>query len=144
MLLCVLRGESHIKLFSLSKLIVSRISEISASWVGEIRKLAEISSRQVVKISDNLQGIKSLISTSQESVNHAHEQFDRMVSLIDTVQSEELSIQDAMNVQASGRSDIINALNEMNTLIEKIEATSRSLLVSGESVIQHIRMLKTL
>ena len=111
---------------------------------GEIRKLADISGRQVVKISDNLQSIKSLISTSQESVNHAHEQFDRMVSLIGTVQSEELSIQDAMNLQASGRSDIVDALNEMNTLIEKIEATSRSLLVSGESVIQHIRMLKTL
>jgi iron only hydrogenase large subunit-like protein len=111
---------------------------------GEIRKLADNSGRQAVKIRDNLQSIKSLIATSQESANHAQEQFDRIVSLIDTVQHEELSIQDTMNLQASGGSHVLDALNEINTLIDKIEATSRSLLVFGDSVIQQIHALKTL
>ncbi|MDR2633589.1 MAG: methyl-accepting chemotaxis protein [Treponema sp.] len=111
---------------------------------GEIRKLAVNSGQQAVKITDNLHSIKDLIATSKESANYAQEQFDWMASLIDTVKNEELSIQDAMNAQASGGSNIIDALNEIQALIEQIEVTARTLLLSGEAVIQHIQSLKNL
>jgi iron only hydrogenase large subunit-like protein len=111
---------------------------------GEIRKLADTSGRQAVSITDNLRGVKMLIDTSKESSVHAQEQFDRMADLIGTVKSEELSIQDAMSVQDSGGNQVLEALNEMNVLIEKIKDTSSALLASGEAVIQNISSLKTM
>jgi Na+-translocating ferredoxin:NAD+ oxidoreductase RNF subunit RnfB len=111
---------------------------------GEIRKLADTSGRQAVKITDNLRTIKTLIDTSKESAVYAQEQFDRMATLIDTVKNEELSIQDAMNSQNSGGSQVLDSLNEINSLIGQIKETSISLLASGESVIQYIDSLKTI
>lgn len=111
---------------------------------GEIRKLADTSGRQAVKITDNLRTIKTLIDTSQESAVYAQEQFDRMAVLIDTVKNEELSIEDAMNNQNLGGTQVLNSLNEINLLIEQIKETSISLLASGESVIQHIGSLKAI
>jgi methyl-accepting chemotaxis protein len=111
---------------------------------GEIRKLAINSGKQAVKITGSLQSIKSLIAASKESAAYARKQFDGMASLIDRVKDEELSIQNAMNTQNLGGSKVLDALNEINTLIERIEETSRSLLVSGELVIQELGSLKTL
>jgi iron only hydrogenase large subunit-like protein len=111
---------------------------------GEIRKLAANSSRHAVTITDNLEGIKKLISTSKESAVNARKQFDWMVSLIDTVKSEEASIQEAMDVQNSEGIKVLRALQEIKNLIGNIEETSRTLLVSGESVMQKLSGLKTL
>ncbi|MDR1985386.1 MAG: methyl-accepting chemotaxis protein [Treponema sp.] len=111
---------------------------------GEIRKLANNSGQQAVNITNNLNSIKNLIATSKESAAYARQQFDWMASLIDTVKDEEMSIQDAMNIQNSGGSQVLEALNEINALIGRIEETSRSLLTSGESVIQQISALKML
>jgi hypothetical protein len=111
---------------------------------GEIRKLANNSGQQAVKITNNLKSIKNFIAMSKESAACAREQFDWMASLMDTVKNKELSIQDIMNIQNSGGSQVLDALNEINALIEMIEKTSQSLLTSGESVIQHISSLKAL
>jgi iron only hydrogenase large subunit-like protein len=111
---------------------------------GEIRKLASSSGQQAMKITGNLKSIKDLIVSSKDSAAHAREQFDGMVSLIDTVKNEELSIQDAMNTQNSGGTQVLEALNETNALIKMIEKTSQSLLESGESVIRQLNSLRTL
>ncbi|MDR1072772.1 MAG: methyl-accepting chemotaxis protein [Treponema sp.] len=111
---------------------------------GEIRKLADNSGKQAVKITDNLRGIKTLIDTSKESSVYAQEQFNRMASLIDTVKSEELSIQNAMSIHDAGGSQVLEALNEINALIGNIKDTSSALLASGEAVIQDISSLKSL
>jgi predicted nucleic acid-binding Zn-ribbon protein len=110
---------------------------------GEIRKLADNAGRQAIKISNNLNTIKTLINTSKESAVYAQEQFDKMAILIATVKDEELSIQDAMNNQNSGGNQVLDSLNEINALIGQIKETSVSLLVSGESVIKYIDSLKT-
>jgi methyl-accepting chemotaxis protein len=52
---------------------------------GEIRKLADTSGKQAVKITDNLRGVKTLIDTSKESSVYAREQFDRMAAFVDMV-----------------------------------------------------------
>jgi iron only hydrogenase large subunit-like protein len=111
---------------------------------GEIRKLADNSGRQAVKITDNLHSIKALIDTSKESSLYAQEQFNRMTALIDTVKSEELSIQDAMSNHDTGGNQVLEALNEINVLIGKIKDTSSVLLASGEAVIHDISSLKTM
>jgi iron only hydrogenase large subunit-like protein len=111
---------------------------------GEIRKLADNSGKQAVKITDNLRGIKALIDTSKESSLYAQEQFNRMAALIDTVKNEELSIQDSMSTHDAGGSQVLEALNEINVLIGKIKDTSSALLASGEAVIQDISSLKNM
>ncbi|MDR0708123.1 MAG: methyl-accepting chemotaxis protein [Treponema sp.] len=111
---------------------------------GEIRKLADNSRRQAVAITGNLRSIKSLIDTSKESADHAREQFERMAALIDTVKTEELSIQNAMSIHDSGGSEVLDALVQIKTLIGNIKDTSTALLESGEAVIQNINSLKNI
>jgi iron only hydrogenase large subunit-like protein len=111
---------------------------------GEIRKLADTSGRQAVKITDALRGVKTLIDASKESSVYAQERFDQMAALIDMVKREELSIQNAMSIHDSGGNQVLDALNEINVLIGKIKGTSTALLKSGEAVIQDISSLKTI
>jgi iron only hydrogenase large subunit-like protein len=111
---------------------------------GEIRKLANNSGHQAVEISDNLKKIKNLIDASKESSVHAQERFDRMAALINTVKTEELRIKETMDAQNSGGSQVLDSLNEINSLIAKIKDSSSALLQSSEAVIQDISSLKNL
>ncbi|MDR2149323.1 MAG: methyl-accepting chemotaxis protein [Spirochaetaceae bacterium] len=122
----------------------SELGKGFAVVAGEIRKLANNSGKQAVKITGNLQNIKKLIAVSKESAASAREQFEWMTTLIDTVKEAEVSIHDAMNIQNSAGSTVLDALNEIKILIGRIEETSRSLLASGELVIVQISSLKTL
>jgi iron only hydrogenase large subunit-like protein/ABC-type transporter Mla subunit MlaD len=111
---------------------------------GEIRKLADTSGHQAQEISNELKKVKELIATSKESSDRAQEQFDRMAALIGTVKTEEIRIKEAMDVQNSGGSQVLDSLNEINTLIANIKNASAALLASGEAVIQDINSLKSM
>jgi methyl-accepting chemotaxis protein len=111
---------------------------------GEIRKLADNSGRQAVEISNSLKKIKELIVSSQESSNQARDQFDLMVSLIDAVKNEELHIKNAMEAQNSGGSQVLDSLNEINSLISSTKEASAALLLSGQAVIEDINSLKAI
>jgi iron only hydrogenase large subunit-like protein len=111
---------------------------------GEIRKLADNSGRQAVEISNSLKKIKELIDSSRESSDEARDQFDRMASLIDAVKNEELDIKNAMEVQDSGGSQVLESLNGINGLISSIKEASAALLVSGQAVIEDINSLKAI
>jgi methyl-accepting chemotaxis protein len=109
---------------------------------GEIRKLAENSGRQAVEISDSLKKIKGLILSSRDSSVRAQEQFDAMASLINAVKNEEIHIKDAMDAQNSGGSQVLESLNEINSLISSIREAAAALLASGQTVIEDINSLK--
>ncbi|MDR1251014.1 MAG: methyl-accepting chemotaxis protein [Treponema sp.] len=111
---------------------------------GEIRKLADTSGHQAQEISNELKKVKELIATSKESSDRAQEQFDRMAALIGTVKTEEIRIKEAMDVQNSGGSQVLDSLNEINTLIANIKNASAALLSSGEAVIRDINSLKSM
>jgi Na+-translocating ferredoxin:NAD+ oxidoreductase RNF subunit RnfB len=111
---------------------------------SEIRKLADNSNKQAAEIAGSLKNIKTLIDTSKESSGRAAEQFDTMVSLINTVKNEELNINSAMEVQSSGGNQVIQSLNEINSLILKVKEESASLLTSSEVIIEDIRGLKAM
>ncbi|MDR1179934.1 MAG: methyl-accepting chemotaxis protein [Spirochaetales bacterium] len=108
---------------------------------GEIRKLANNSGRQAGEISKSLKTIKTLIEKSKESSVQAREQFDAVVSLIDTVKNEELRIKDAMQTQDSGGNQVLESLSRINALITNIQDSSKNLLVSGEAVVKDISSL---
>ncbi|MDR1278273.1 MAG: methyl-accepting chemotaxis protein [Treponema sp.] len=109
---------------------------------GEIRKLADNSGRQAVEISESLKKIKELINSSRDSSVQAQEQFDAMASLIATVKNEELDIKNAMDSQNSGGSQVLESLNEINSLIASIREASSALLASGQTVVEDINSLK--
>ncbi|WP_041611166.1 [Fe-Fe] hydrogenase large subunit C-terminal domain-containing protein [Treponema primitia] len=111
---------------------------------SEIRKLADISNKQAAEIAGSLKNIKILIDNSKESSGHAEQQFDTMVSLINTVKNEELHINNAMEVQSNGGNQVIQSLNEINSLIRKVKEESASLLSSSELIIEDIRGLKAM
>ncbi|MDR1902965.1 MAG: methyl-accepting chemotaxis protein [Treponema sp.] len=111
---------------------------------GEVRKLAENSGRQAVEISNSLKKIKELIDSSRESSTQAREQFNTMAALIDTVKNEELRIKGAMDIQNAGGNQVVQSLNEINSLIVKIKDASSFLLSSGEAVVEDIQSLRTM
>ncbi|MDR3335408.1 MAG: methyl-accepting chemotaxis protein [Treponema sp.] len=110
----------------------------------EIRKLAESSGHQAGEISKNLKTIKSLVDTSKESSIMAQNQFDTMASIIHTVNTEEIGIKNAMEVQSAGGTQVIQSLNEINTLIARVKDASSSLLTSGKAIIADIQSLKAM
>ncbi|MDR2495336.1 MAG: methyl-accepting chemotaxis protein [Spirochaetaceae bacterium] len=109
---------------------------------GEIRHLADNSGHQASEIEKSLKNIKALIDVSTESSAHAQVQFDLIVSLANTVKSEELSIKNAVEVQNNGGQQVLAALNEINALILKIRDESSHLLESGKAVLENINSLK--
>ncbi|MDR1900348.1 MAG: methyl-accepting chemotaxis protein, partial [Treponema sp.] len=111
---------------------------------GEIRKLADNSGRQTVEISNSLKKIKGLIDSSKDSSVQAQQQFDAMVSLINTVKNEELHIKDAMEAQDEGGNQVLESLNGINSLISSIREASAALLLSGQAVVEDINSLKTM
>ncbi|MHB9293862.1 hypothetical protein Holit_02981 [Hollandina sp. SP2] len=111
---------------------------------GEIRHLADNSGHQAGEIEKSLKSIKQLIDNSNESSAHAQIQFDAIVSLAGSVKDEELNIRNAVETQNKGGKQIIQSLNEVNTLILKIKAESTALLESGKMVLKNISSLKTI
>jgi methyl-accepting chemotaxis protein len=111
---------------------------------SEIRKLADNSGRQAVGIQNSLKNIKTLVDNSKESSVQAENQFNTIVALIDTVKNEEMRINQAMESQTSGSTQVMNSLQEINKLITRVKDESSSLRESGETIVNDIRALKTL
>ncbi|MDR3171420.1 MAG: methyl-accepting chemotaxis protein [Treponema sp.] len=109
---------------------------------GEIRKLATNSGHQAEEIAKSLNNIKALIDNSTKSSLQAQEQFDLIVSLVDSVKNEEGTIKNAVETQNNGSQQVIQAMHDVNGLIAKIKNESAALLVSGNAVIEHIQSLK--
>ena len=108
---------------------------------GQIRHLADNSGHQASEIEKSLKNIKTLIDSSSESSTHARSQFDLIVSLINAVKNEELSIKNAVETQNNGGQQVLEALNEINKLIVKIKNESATLLASGKAVLENINSL---
>jgi uncharacterized Fe-S cluster-containing protein len=109
---------------------------------GQIRHLANNSSHQASAIEKSLKDVKTLIDNSSESSAQAQTQFDRIVSLVDAVKNEEISIKDAVETQNEGGREVLDALNEVNQLITKIKDESAALINSGQKVLENINSLK--
>jgi iron only hydrogenase large subunit-like protein/predicted DNA-binding ArsR family transcriptional regulator len=109
---------------------------------GQIRNLADNSGKQAGEIGKILKDIKTLIDNSTRSSARAQEQFDIIMALVNTVQKEELHIKNAVETESTNGRDVIAVLNEVNTLISKIKSESSELLVSGQTVLNELKILK--
>lgn len=107
----------------------------------EIRKLAESSGTQAKKISKVLKNIKGLIDDTSVISGDAQERFEQVVNLSEQVRQQENVIQHAVSEQASGGSELLKALQEMNNLMQDVKENSDLLHELSEKVIAEISAL---
>ena len=111
---------------------------------GEIRKLAEGSSKQSKTIAEMVKKIKSAIDTITLSITKVLDRFENMDEKIKTIAEQESEIRNAMEEQESGGQQILNAIAQLKSLTGEVREDSTEIVREGRSVINDSVMLKGL
>jgi len=109
---------------------------------GEIRKLAESSSRQSKTISEVLKKIKNSIDIITGSTNTALEKFQAVDERVRAVSEQETNIHRAMEEQGQGSRQILESVGKLNELTKMVEHGSVEMLEGSKEVIMESRNLK--
>lgn len=107
----------------------------------EIRTLAENSGTQAKDISKILKDIKSLVDMTANSSGEAQRLFGKVVSLAENVKQQEVVVQHAVSEQAAGGSTVLNALEQMKSLMANLKENSDELQNLTTKVVQEIKAL---
>jgi methyl-accepting chemotaxis protein len=109
---------------------------------GEIRKLAESSTRQSQTISDVLKKIKIAIDTITGSTNTALAKFQAVDERVRAVSEQESTIHNAMEEQGHGSKQILDAVGKLNELTQMVKHGSTEMLEGSKEVIMESRNLE--
>jgi methyl-accepting chemotaxis protein len=109
---------------------------------GEIRKLAESSSKQSKTISDVLKKIKSSIDKITRSTENVLNKFEAIDSSVRTVALQEENIRNAMEEQGQGSKQILSSIGELNEITGQVKAGSQEMLVGAKEVIHESHNLE--
>jgi len=109
---------------------------------GEIRKLAESSSRQSKTISDVLKKIKTSIDTINGSISTALEEFQAVDERVRAVSEQETIIYNAMEEQRQDSRQILEAIGRLNELTQMVKNNSIEMLEESKEVIMESRNLE--
>ncbi|MCL2879702.1 MAG: methyl-accepting chemotaxis protein [Treponema sp.] len=101
----------------------------------EIRKLAENSSVQSKTISTVLKKIKSSIDNITHSTDNVLSKFEAIDSSVKTVAEQEETIRGAMEEQGIGSKQILDGIEELNTISREVKNNSREMLEDAKVVI---------
>ena len=107
----------------------------------EIRKLAENSGTQAKKISKVLKDIKGLIDSTSETSSDAQQKFEQVVELSEQVKNQEETVQHAVSEQASGGNELLQAIQQMNMLMQNVKENSEELKNLSAKVMEEINEL---
>jgi len=107
----------------------------------EIRKLAEDSSAQGKAISDVLGKLKDSIEFVAQSSEQAQKQFEQVYSLTGAVKNQELVIQNAMQEQSSGGSQVLDAIRSINDITVDVREGSTRMLAGIREVLGEMNHL---
>jgi methyl-accepting chemotaxis protein len=107
----------------------------------EIRKLAENSGTQAKKISKVLKDIKGLIDSTSETSSDAQQKFEQVVELSEQVKNQEETVQHAVSEQASGGNELLQAIQQMNMLMQSVKENSEELKGLSAKVMEEINEL---
>ena len=107
----------------------------------EIRKLAENSGVQGKSISDVLTKLKDSIDRVAEYSTSAREQFAHVVDLTKTVHEQEQVIQNAMEEQDTGSSQVLEAMRQINDVTIRVKEGSAAMLEGSREVLQEMKKL---
>ena len=107
----------------------------------EIRKLAEQSSAQGKAISDNLKALSASIAEVSEDVKEVQKNFDSIYNLAQTVREQETIIMNAMNEQASGNQQVLEAMKNINDSTIAVKDGSDEMVSGGEQIVKEMTIL---
>jgi methyl-accepting chemotaxis protein len=103
---------------------------------GEIRKLAESSSRQSKTTADMLKKIKGSIDTITQSMAAVFERFQSIEREVQTVASQEESIHTMMADQEQGSRNVLDAVTQLNSVTEIVQQGSQDMAGKSEKIMQ--------
>ena len=107
----------------------------------EIRKLAEEAGSQGNTIGRSLKSVKESIDAISQSLIANQERFDRMYSLSHTVSEQESVIKNAMDEQAIGSKQVLEALTDIREVSTKVRDASKQMTTGSREVLEEMRRL---
>ena len=108
----------------------------------EIRKLAESSSEQSKTISDVLRKIKNAIDKIMKSTDNVLQKFEAIDNGVKTVSEQEGSIRNAMEEQAHGSNQVLNAIGQVSDITSQVKNGSHEMLEGSREVIKESKNLE--
>lgn len=107
----------------------------------EIRKLAEDAGSQGSSIARALTTVKDSIDRIVQSLLTTHERFDRMYGLSRMVAEQEAVIRSAMDEQAIGSRQVLEALEEIRDISVRVREASQHMTEGSSEVLDEMRRL---
>jgi methyl-accepting chemotaxis protein len=109
----------------------------------EIRKLAENSGEQSKTISAVLKKIKDSIDKITLSTNGVLDKFEAIDTEVKTVSAQVDSIKNAMEEQSTGSQQILEVIEQLNSITQEVKGGSTEMLEGSNEVIQESKHLET-
>ena len=100
----------------------------------EIRKLAEQSSAQGKNINDSLKELSSSIQLVSTNTKEVQEKFNAIYDLAQTVMHQEDVIMNAMNEQAEGNKQVLDAIKNINSSSSGVKKGSVEMVEGSEQI----------
>jgi len=103
---------------------------------GEIRKLAESSSRQSKTTTEMLKKIKASIDNITRSSNEVLQRFGAIDSSVKTVSEHEENIRNSMEEQETGGRQILASISSLRDITASVKKGSDNMEISGETLVK--------
>lgn len=107
----------------------------------EIRNLAEDSNKQGKKISDVMKNLKEKISSMTDSANEMQAQFEAIYNHTETVTRQENIIKSAMDEQSAGSKQVIDAMNQINSITIDVRSAAIEMEENSTMVLSQMNKL---
>ena len=101
---------------------------------GEIRKLAENSSKETKAIDDILRNMKTLIDSISLKTVEVSKEFDSIITLSGQVRSQEGQVHQAMEEQNAGSTQLLNAISQMKDAQASVASAADQLKTGTEEI----------
>ena len=101
---------------------------------GEIRKLAENSSKETKAIDDILRNMKNLIDAISSKTGEVSKEFDSIITLSGQVRSQEGQVHQAMEEQNAGSTQLLNAISQMKEAQASVASAADQLKTGTEEI----------
>lgn len=107
----------------------------------EIRKLAEDSNAQGKSITERLHRLEESINAVFSSTKEVQNQFDVIFELSKTVKNQEDVIMHAMQEQSAGSIEVLQAVQQINTITSSVRDGSMQMLQGGKEIVTEMDIL---
>lgn len=101
---------------------------------GEIRKLAENSSKETKAIDDILRNMKTLIDSISLKTGEVSKEFDSIITLSGQVRAQEGQVHQAMEEQNAGSTQLLNAISQMKEAQASVASAADQLKTETEEI----------